>query len=117
MLTSEELKHEFLLPTSEHYRECERFARRIVDNMNNTPTRLIGMSPNDATKLKQVYSKPSVKYNRPIGVYKLQLSKSTTIRFLLAPGEWENDSFERYRITDPIWEQLMHIKEEPILPP
>ncbi|CAG8857556.1 19532_t:CDS:2, partial [Gigaspora margarita] len=40
----------------------------------------------------------------------------TTIRFLLAPGEWENDSFEQYRITDPIWEQLMHIKEEPMLP-
>jgi hypothetical protein len=71
---------------------------------------------------------------------------------LLAPGEWENDPFERRRITDPIWspslhkirrivvgknspmpvlyyldesepqrpfvrEQLMHIKEEPMLPP
>ena len=72
---------------------------------------------------------------------------------MLAPGEWENDPFERRRITDPIWssslhkiqrivvgknppmpvlyylldesgpqrpfvrEQLMHIKEEPMLPP
>ncbi|PKC53333.1 hypothetical protein RhiirA1_404387, partial [Rhizophagus irregularis] len=80
-----------------------------------------------------------------------QLPKGTTIRFLLAPGEWENDPFERRRITDPIWssslhkiqrivvgknppmpilyyldesesqrpfvkEQLMHIKEEPMLP-
>jgi hypothetical protein len=59
---------EFLLPTGKHCRECERFARRIVDNMNNTPTRLIGMSPNDATKFERIYSKPSVKYNRPIGI-------------------------------------------------
>ncbi|CAG8723088.1 37625_t:CDS:1 [Gigaspora margarita] len=59
---------EFFLPTSECYKERERFARRIVDNTNNTPTWLIGMNPNDATKLEQVYSKPSVKYNRPIGV-------------------------------------------------
>jgi hypothetical protein len=143
---------EFLLPTGKRCRECERFARRIVDNMNDTPTRLIGMSPNDATKLERIYSKPSVKYNRPIGIDEPQLPKSTTVRFLLAPGEWENDPFERRRITDPIWspslhkiqrivvgknppmpvlyyldesgpqrpfvrEQLMHIKEEPMLPP
>ncbi|KAF0467812.1 hypothetical protein F8M41_025930 [Gigaspora margarita] len=143
---------EFLLPTGERCRECERFARRIVDNINDTTTRLIGMSPNDTTKLERVYSKPSIKYNRPIGVDEPRLSKGTTIRFLLAPGEWENDPFERHRITDPIWspslhkirrivvgknppmpvlyyldesgprcpfvrEQLMHIKEEPILPP
>ncbi|CAG8622588.1 71_t:CDS:2 [Acaulospora morrowiae] len=44
------------------------YSRRIVDNMNDTPTRLIGMSPNDATKLERIYSKLSVKYNHPIGV-------------------------------------------------
>ncbi|GES89170.1 hypothetical protein RCL_jg17101.t1 [Rhizophagus clarus] len=124
---------EFLLLTGECCREYERFARRIVDNMNDTPIQLIGMSPNDATKLERIYSKTSVKYNHLI-------------------GEWENDSFERRRITDPIWspslhkirrivvrknlpmpvlyyldesgsqrpfvrEQLMHIKEESMLPP
>ncbi|CAG8791174.1 29461_t:CDS:1, partial [Gigaspora margarita] len=45
---------EFLLSTSECYRKYEQFARRIVNNMNDTPTRLIGISPNDATKLEQV---------------------------------------------------------------
>ncbi|PKC00408.1 hypothetical protein RhiirA5_428230, partial [Rhizophagus irregularis] len=50
---------EFLLPTGERCKECKRFARKIVDNMNDTPTRLIGMSSNDATKLKRIYSKPS----------------------------------------------------------
>ncbi|PKK74626.1 hypothetical protein RhiirC2_820458 [Rhizophagus irregularis] len=109
--------------------------------MNDSPTRLIVISPNDATKLEQIYSKPSVKYDCPIGVDEPQLLK-----------EWENDPFERRRITDPIWspslhkiqrivvgknplmlilyyldesgpqrpfvrEQLMHIKEEPMLPP
>ncbi|CAG8654311.1 13840_t:CDS:2, partial [Gigaspora rosea] len=152
ILYNEDVDTEFLLPTGERYRECERFARRIVDNMNDTTTQLIGMSPNEATKLEWVYSKPSIKYNRPIGVDEPRLSKGTTIRFLLAPGEWENDLFEQHRITDPIWspslhkirrivvgknppmpvlyyldesgprrpfvrEQLMYIKEEPMLPP
>ncbi|CAI2187011.1 15227_t:CDS:2, partial [Funneliformis geosporum] len=45
---------EFLLPTGERCRECERFARRIIDNMNDSPTRLIGMRPNDAMKLERV---------------------------------------------------------------
>ena len=30
---------EFLLPTGKRCRECERFARKIVDNMNDSPTR------------------------------------------------------------------------------
>ena len=70
---------EFLLPTGERCRECERFARRIVDNMNDSPTRLIRMRPNDAMKLERVYSKPSVKYNRPIGIDEPQLPKGTTV--------------------------------------
>ncbi|CAG8528355.1 5724_t:CDS:1 [Acaulospora morrowiae] len=85
---------EFLLSTGKCCRECERFARKIVDNMNNSPTQLIGMSPNDAIKLEWIYSEPSVKYNRPIGVDEPQLPKGITIRFLLTPGEWENDPFE-----------------------
>ena len=43
---------EFLLPTGKRCRECERFARKIVDNINDSLTRLIGMSPNDITKLE-----------------------------------------------------------------
>ena len=85
---------EFLLPTSKRYRECEQFARKIVDNMNDSLTRLIGMSSNNAAKLERIYFKLSVKYNRPIGVDESQLLKGTTIRYLLASGEWENDPFE-----------------------
>ncbi|CAG8827493.1 43290_t:CDS:1, partial [Gigaspora margarita] len=85
---------EFLLPTGERCRGYEQFARRIVDNINDNPTRLIRMRPNDAMKLERVYSKPSVKYNCPIGVDEPQLPKGTTVRFLLAKEEWENDPFE-----------------------
>ncbi|CAI2181683.1 17961_t:CDS:2 [Funneliformis geosporum] len=46
---------EFLLSTSKRYRECKQFARKIVDNMNDSLTRLIGMSPNDTTKLERGY--------------------------------------------------------------
>jgi hypothetical protein len=74
---------EFLLPTGKRCRECERFARRIVDNMNDSPTRLIGMRPNDAMKFERVYSKPSVKYNRPIGVDEPQLPKVLLSDFCL----------------------------------
>ncbi|RHZ87996.1 hypothetical protein Glove_26g309 [Diversispora epigaea] len=49
---------EFLIPDGKRCRECERFARKIVDDMNDTPTRQIGMSPNNAIKLERVYSKP-----------------------------------------------------------
>ena len=36
---------EFLLPTGKRCRECERFARKIVDNMNDSvePLTLLGV--------------------------------------------------------------------------
>ncbi|CAG8749366.1 4014_t:CDS:2, partial [Dentiscutata erythropus] len=37
---------EFLLPTGERYKEYKRFARRIVNNMNDTPTRITPSFPN-----------------------------------------------------------------------
>ncbi len=74
---------EFLLPTGERCRECERFARRIVDNMNDSPTRLIRMRPNNAMKLERVYFKSSVKYNRPIGVDEPSCQKVSLSDFCL----------------------------------
>ncbi|GES84123.1 hypothetical protein RCL_jg20487.t1 [Rhizophagus clarus] len=97
--------------------------QRIVDNINDSLTRLIGMSPNDTTKLERIYSKPSVKYNHPIGVDEPQLPKGTTIRFLLAPGEKNPPMPILYYLDESgpqrpfVREQLMHIKEEPMLPP
>ena len=62
--------------------------------MNDSSTQLIEMRPNDAMKLKKVYSKSSVKYNHPIGVNEPQLLKDITVQFLLTKGEWENDLFK-----------------------
>ncbi|CAG8695048.1 17372_t:CDS:1, partial [Dentiscutata heterogama] len=71
---------EFLLPTGECCRECKQFAWKIVDNMNDILTRLIGMSPNSAIKLERVYFKPSTKYYRPVGADEPQLPKRTISR-------------------------------------
>ncbi|CAI2198389.1 11172_t:CDS:1, partial [Funneliformis geosporum] len=59
----------------ERCKECKQFARRNVDNMNVNPTRLIGMSSNNATKFDQLYSKPSVRYNCLLGIDETQLPK------------------------------------------
>ncbi len=68
--------------------------------MNDSLTRLIGISSNDAIKLEQIYFKPYVKYNYLIGINEPQLPKSITIWFLLTSRKWENDLFKRRRITD-----------------
>ena len=47
--------------------------------MNDSSTQLIEMSPNNITKFEQIYFKPSVKYNHPIGIDEPQLPKSTTV--------------------------------------
>ncbi|GBB91267.1 hypothetical protein RclHR1_18440002 [Rhizophagus clarus] len=119
---------EFLLLTGECCREYERFARRIVDNMNDTPIQLIGMSPNDATKLERIYSKTSVKYNHLIGIDKPQLPKDPIwspslhkIRRIVVrknlpmPVLYYLDESGSQRPF--VREQLMHIKEESMLPP
>ncbi|CAG8478951.1 7286_t:CDS:2 [Cetraspora pellucida] len=107
--------------------ECERFARRIVDNMNVTPTWLIGMSPNSAIKLKQVYSKPSAKYYHPVDADKSQLPKRTIspslhkIQKIVVRKNLPMSVLYYLNETGPqcsfVREKLMHIKEEPILPP
>ncbi|CAG8845448.1 28054_t:CDS:2, partial [Gigaspora margarita] len=116
---------EFLLPTGERYRECERFARRIVDNINDTTTRLIGMSPNKTTKLEQMYSKPSIKYNRPIGVDELitdpiwspslyKIRRIVVRKNPLIPVLYYLDESGPRCLF--VREQLIHIKKEPMLP-
>ena len=70
--------------------------------MNNSKTRLIGMSPAHAMTLEEVESKPSSKAKRAIGRYEeIKLKKGTAVRYLLKPGELEGD--HRHRATDPYW--------------
>ncbi|CAG8845474.1 9064_t:CDS:2, partial [Gigaspora margarita] len=108
--------------------ECEQFARRIVDNMNDSPTRLIKMRSNDTMKLERVYSKPSVKYNRPIGVDEPQLPKDPIwspslykIRRIVVRKNPPMPILYYLNESGPqrpfVREQLMHIKEEAMPPP
>ena len=70
--------------------------------MNNSKTRLIGMSPAHAMTLEEVESKPSSKAKRAIGRYEeIKLKKGTAVRYLLKPGKLEGD--HRHRATDPYW--------------
>ena len=89
------------LPVGEHSTLWNKILEVIFDDMNRTPTRLIGMAPIDAMKLEKVISKPSIKHKRPIGENEEQIPKGTTVRYLLKPGELEGG--HRRRATDPYW--------------
>src|SRR6266480_4767643 len=70
--------------------------------MNNSKTRLIGMSPARAMTLDEVESKPSSKAKRAIGRHEeIKLKKGTVVRYLLKPGELKGD--HRHQATDPYW--------------
>ncbi|CAG8812880.1 8676_t:CDS:1, partial [Dentiscutata erythropus] len=75
--------------------------QKILNYMNNSKTRLIGMTPAHAMTLKEVKSKPSIKPKRESGKNEIKLKKGTAVRYLLKPGELEGD--HRHRATDPYW--------------
>src|SRR3954466_4942471 len=70
--------------------------------MNNSKTRLIGMSSARVMTLEEVMSKPSSKAKWAIGRYEeIKLKKGKAVRYLLKPGELEGD--HRHQATDPYW--------------
>src|ERR1043165_8857387 len=69
-----------------------KILQKYIDFMNNSRTRLIGMSPTRAMTLDEVESKPSSKIKRAIGRYEeIKLKKSIAVRYLLKPGELKGD--------------------------
>ena len=72
----------------------------VVGALNNEVTSLIGKKPAVPIKEKAVYSKPSTKYNRPVGLDEKKLPPLTNVRYLYQPGELEGGT---KRATDPIW--------------
>ena len=88
--------------TSEGKRSTEWVKRLpdVVSALNNEVTSLIGKRPAVAVKEKEVYSKPSTKYNRPVGVAEKKLPPLINVRYLYQPGELEGGT---KRATDPIW--------------
>ncbi|CAJ0630231.1 10740_t:CDS:2 [Entrophospora sp. SA101] len=104
---------DFLLPLSER---CTSWVKDLCNNddiYNDTPTRLIHMSPNEAVKRalkgEKIIADPSVKHRRPIGFNEPRLSYKDSVLYLLEPGELE---FGKRRITDMNWStKVYRIKE------
>ncbi len=67
----------------------------VIDELNNTKTRLIKMTPNEAMKLEKV------KLMLIAADKIINLTSDQKVRYLLEPGELENDS--KRRATDPVW--------------
>ncbi|GBB87748.1 hypothetical protein RclHR1_14230002 [Rhizophagus clarus] len=92
---------DFHLPLTNKSRAWFKGLHINDDIYNNTPTQLIGMSPNEAIKRalkgKKIIARPSVKHRKPIGYNESLLLNYTEVQHLLKPGELEG---RRRRATD-----------------
>ena len=91
---------EMLLPEGTRSTEWVKRMPDVVSALNNEVISLIGKKPAVAIKEKEVFSKPSTKYNRPIGLDEKELPPLINVRYLYQPGELEGGT---KRATDPIW--------------
>ena len=72
----------------------------IVDDLNNSVTRLLGISPAEAIHKDEVYASPSkIHKSRPVGEDEVRLPAGTLVRYLLDNSEF----IGKRRATDPIW--------------
>ena len=91
---------EMLLPEGKRSTEWVKRLPDVVAALNNEVTSLIGKKPAVAIKGKEVFSKPSTKHNRPVGVAEKKLPPLINVRYLYQPGELEGGT---KRATDSIW--------------
>ena len=91
---------ETLLPEGKRSTEWVKRLPDVVSVLNNEVTSLVGKKPAVAIKEKEVFSKPSTKYNRPVGSAEKKLPPLINVRYLYQPGELEGGT---KRATDPIW--------------
>jgi hypothetical protein len=100
---------ELLLPFPKRSRVWVKNLPKIISDLNNSVTRLLGLAPADAIKKKYVYAKPSKSRNGPMGFNEVRLTHIDLVRYLLLPGELEGG---QKRATDCIWSpQIYHIKK------
>ncbi|RHZ78663.1 hypothetical protein Glove_158g91 [Diversispora epigaea] len=104
---------DFLLPLSERCTSWVKDLRNNDNIYNDTPTRLIHMSPNEAVKRalkgEKIIADLAVKHRRPIGFDEPRLTYKDSVLYLLEPGELE---FGKRRITDMNWSpKVYRIKE------
>src|SRR5271170_3812739 len=70
----------------------------IVDELNNSITRLLSISPAEAIQMDEVFALPSkLRNNRAIGMDEICLPAGTSVRYLLDKSDYESG---RYRVTD-----------------
>ena len=105
---------EMLLPEGKRSTERVKRLPDVVHALNNEVTNLIGRKPAVAIKEKAVSSKPSTKYNRPVGLGEKKLPPLINVRYLYQPGELEGGT---ERAPDPIWSlktyQVVETKTKP----
>ena len=72
----------------------------IVNELNDSVTRLLGMPPAEAIQKDEVFALPSkIRKDRPIGADELCLPTGSPVRHLLDSSDYRG----RKRATDPIW--------------
>jgi hypothetical protein len=104
--------YELLLPLSKRSRAWVKNLPIIIKDLNNSVTRLLGITPNEAIKKKFVYAKASKPRYGPMGYKEVRLTYNDPVLYLLKPGKLEGS---RRRAIDINWSpQIYYIKESPI---
>jgi hypothetical protein len=98
-----------LMDISERSRAWVKNLPIIVEDLNNSITRLIGMSPAEAIKYEHVMATSSKSRNGPLGFDEEILSSNIVVRYLLDLSELEGG---KRRAGDMNWSpQVYHIRE------
>jgi len=81
----------------------------IVEDLNNSVTRLLGITPAEAIKKNSVFAKPSKPRKGPVGYDEERLSYVNSVIYLLDSSEYEGG---RRRATDMNWSsKIYNIRE------
>ncbi|CAG8755617.1 15026_t:CDS:2 [Cetraspora pellucida] len=116
---------DFCLPLTERYRAWVKGLHINDNTFNNTVTRLIHMTPNEAVKRalkgEKIFAEPVVKYRRPVEFDEPHLSYKNFVQYLLKPGELEYDQSVMYKLEGRpekkfVREQLQLIKKVELPP-
>ncbi|GES81698.1 hypothetical protein RCL_jg1610.t1 [Rhizophagus clarus] len=84
----------------------------IIEDLNNSVTRLLGISPADAIKKKNVFAKPSKPQKGSIGYDEERLSFDNSVIYLLDSSEYEGG---RRRATDMNWSSKIYQIRESLI--
>src|SRR5271170_5191306 len=104
--------YKLLLPLSKRSRAWVKNFPIIIKDLNNSITRLLGITPNEAQKKKFVYAKASKPIYGPMGYDEVHLIYNDPVLYLLKSGELEGE--KRYS-TNCNWSpQIYYIKESQV---